>query len=95
LDYAQDIQNGVFANDERVPASSPFFEKDNLIEYFKKCPENYIVRSDPRRFLKQRCLYENVTGTECMAVSVEVSTRTTTISSLVQLLLFEFSDELT
>ncbi len=73
LDYAQDIQNGNFATDARVPDPSPIFEKSNLIEYFKKCPENYVVRSDPRRFLKQRCLYERVSGTECMAISVEVS----------------------
>ena len=76
LDYAHHLQQGDFTNDERAPSSSPIFERDALVEYFDKCPESYIVRSDPRRFLKQRGLYEKVTGTECMAVSVEVRNAT-------------------
>ena len=86
LDYAHHLQSGDFAKnvddngddgdnhaDDRTPLPNHIFEKEELLAYFEKCPETYIVRSDPRRFLKQRELYEEVTGTECMAVSVEVS----------------------
>ena len=47
-------------------------ERDGLIEYMKKCSENYITRSDPRRYLQQRMLFEKVSGTEGTAVHVEV-----------------------
>jgi len=73
LNYAQQLQSGVFLDDPRVPLPSPIFERDNILNYFNQCHENYIVRSDPRRFLRQLCLYEKVSGTECMAVAVEKS----------------------
>ena len=73
LDYAQQLQTGVFLDDPRVPLPSPIFERDNILNYFNQCHESYIVRSDPRRFLRQLSLYEKVSGTECMAVAVEVS----------------------
>lgn len=71
LDYAKQLQNGDFNNGSNVPPPSHIFEEENLIEYFQKCEETYLMRCSPRRFLKQRELYEKVTGTECMAVSVE------------------------
>jgi hypothetical protein len=72
LNYAKGLQNGDYDTDEDVPPPSPLFEEEALVEYFQKCDETYIMRSSPRRFLKQRELYEKVTGTECMAVSIEV-----------------------
>jgi hypothetical protein len=47
-------------------------ERQGLIDYMKKCSENYITRSDPRRYLQQRMLFERVSGTEGTAVHVEV-----------------------
>ncbi len=74
LDYAEKLQNGYLSHDEDgdIPEPSPFFEEAALIEYLQKCDESYILRSSPRRFLKQRELFERVSGTECMAVSIEV-----------------------
>ena len=72
LNYAKKLQNGDFNANANVPEPSHIFEEENLIEYFQKCEEMYLMRCSPRRFLKQRELYEKVTGTECMAVSVEV-----------------------
>lgn len=73
LDYAKRLQNGEFEMDEGVPTPSHIFEDKEMIEYFQKCEESYIMRSNPLRFLKQRELYEKVSGTECMAVSIEKS----------------------
>jgi hypothetical protein len=75
IDYAKKIQDGQFSADRLVPSSCDLFNLDELRIYFKKCPKTYIVRSEPRRFLKQRLLYEEVSGTECMAVSFEVRTK--------------------
>lgn len=72
LEYADQLQNGDFTEDKDAPLWSRIFEKGELIKYFQKCEETYIMRSSPRRFLKQKELYEKVTGTECMAVSIEV-----------------------
>jgi hypothetical protein len=38
----------------------------------EKCSESYIIRSDPRRFLSQFELFESVSGTENVSVSIEV-----------------------
>jgi len=73
LEYAKELQFGEHIMDEAAPVSSQMFEEEELINYFKKCDESYIMRSSPRRFLKQRELYEKVTGTECMSVSIEKS----------------------
>ena len=72
IEYARCLQNGEFEMDQDVPSPSSLFEKEALIKYFQKCEETYIMRCSPRRFLKQRELYEKVSGTECMAISIEV-----------------------
>ena len=63
MDYSKQLQNG----------DNNIFEESELIEYMQKCDESYVFHSSPRRFLKQRELYQMVSGTECMAVSIEVS----------------------
>jgi len=73
LEYAKALQSGEYSDDERNPEPSELFERDKLIDYLKQCSETYITRSDPRRFLKQRLLFEGVSGSEGMAVSVEES----------------------
>ena len=53
------------------PRPSPLFERQNLLDYFKRCSKSYIAKTDPRRFLRQRELFELVTGTEGSAIVVE------------------------
>ncbi|CAB9499861.1 Glutamate dehydrogenase 2 [Seminavis robusta] len=53
------------------PRPSPLFERESLLDYFKRCNKSYIAKTDPRRFLRQRELFELVTGTEGTAVVVE------------------------
>lgn len=55
------------------PRPSPFFERDQMIEYLGHCSKSYIEKTDPRRFLRQRELFEIVSGTEGTATLVEVS----------------------
>lgn len=55
---------------------SPLFNRVNIINYLHHCSETYVdalSRVDPRRFLKQMELFDTVSGTEGMAVFVEVS----------------------
>jgi glutamate dehydrogenase len=72
-EFARDLQDGYFLDDKSVCRPSKLFESEKLLEYFDKCSESYIVRSNPRRFLRQRELYEQVSGTEGMAISIDVS----------------------
>jgi hypothetical protein len=55
------------------PRPSPLFERQSLLDYFQRCSKSYIAKTDPRRFLRQRELFELVTGTEGTAVVVEDS----------------------
>ena len=55
------------------PRPSDLFERESLVDYFKRCSKSYIAKTDPRRFLRQRELFELVSGTEGTAVVVEDS----------------------
>ena len=68
LEYA----DAALASDVPDEIPEEILERDGLIDYMKKCSENYITRSDPRRYLQQRMLFERVSGTEGTSVHVEV-----------------------
>ena len=53
------------------PRPSPLFERESLLDYFKQCSKSYVAKTDPRRFLRQRELFELVSGTEGTAIVVE------------------------
>lgn len=75
LEYAKLLQQGEFVSDDRHPKPSPLFERESIINYLHNCSETYInalTRVDPRRFLKQMEIFDRVSGTEGMAVIVEV-----------------------
>lgn len=75
LDYAQEIQEGRYIADERHPKPSPLFTRVSILDYLHHCSETYVEalsRVDPRRFLRQMELFDTVSGTEGMAVFVEV-----------------------
>ena len=76
LDYARQVQLGQFLREDRHPKPSPLFERERIIDYLHNCNETYIhalTKVDPRRFLRQMELFDRVSGTEGMAVIVEVS----------------------
>lgn len=52
---------------------NPIFEPDALMQYMQKCSDNYlnIISRNPIRFLQQRLLFEQVSGTEGSAVNIE------------------------
>jgi hypothetical protein len=85
LDYATKVQLGQYVTDDRHPKPSPLFERERIIDYLHNCSETYInalTRADPRRFLRQMELFDRVSGTEGMAVIVEVSYRVVLVSLL-------------
>lgn len=69
LDYAEAVQRG------EVPqlAPSPLYEPAAMRAFLQRCTENYIraLASEPRRFLVQRALVDEVTGTEGTRVHIE------------------------
>lgn len=73
LKLAQSIQQGKYATSERHPKSSPIFDKENLLNYMSNCSESYLTLSNPRRFLLQRDLFDQVSGSEGVAVYIEES----------------------
>ncbi|KAL3776735.1 hypothetical protein HJC23_005396 [Cyclotella cryptica] len=77
LEYANQLMTGTLPPEDEFgrphPTPDDMFSKDNLIKHMEKCPESYIVRSDPRRFLTQMELFEVVSGSDNIAVSIEDS----------------------
>lgn len=58
------------------PKQNSIFARDRLIQHIEKCSESYIIRSDPRRFLSQFELFEKVSGSDNISVSIEVGRQT-------------------
>jgi len=69
LQYADGILSGQIENVNGLDLK--FLEREKVMDYLHKCGENYISRSDPARFFKQREMYESVSGTENVATSME------------------------
>jgi len=70
LALAQQVQAGTSSTDIEP---NPIFEQDALLQYLQKCSDNYlnIISRNPTRFLQQRLLFEQVSGTEGSAVNIE------------------------
>ncbi|KAL3797309.1 hypothetical protein ACHAW5_011305 [Stephanodiscus triporus] len=77
LDYAQQLSDGTLPPADEYgrpnPKPNKIFSRERLIQHMEKCTESYIIRSDPRRFLSQFELFESVSGTENVSVSIEDS----------------------
>lgn len=74
LDVAERIQRGELIHDPLYPKPAKYFEREPLLEYMKKCSFSYLShlsQSNPRRFLNQRKMFAEVSGTENMSLSVE------------------------
>ncbi|KAL7551486.1 hypothetical protein ACHAWF_014676 [Thalassiosira exigua] len=75
LEYAQQLMAGTLPPEDEYgrpnPKPNAIFARERLIEHMEKCSESYIVRSDPRRFLSQFELFEKVSGSDNISVSIE------------------------
>jgi glutamate dehydrogenase len=77
LDFALEVQDGQHSKPTEQGGlglhPNPVFEKQSLLPYLSKCSDNYlnIVSQYPERFLRQRLLYESVSGTEGCEVHIE------------------------
>ena len=76
LQYAEQLLEGTLPPEDEFgrpnPTMNPVFSRENLIRHMEKCSESYIIRSDPRRFLTQMELFDVVSGSDNVAVSIEV-----------------------
>ena len=72
LDYAQSVLADIEENKSGLELA--LLEQESLLNYLHRCGENYISTSNPLRFLKQRSLYESVSGTEGVSVHIEHAT---------------------
>ena len=76
LQYAEQLLEGTLPPEDEFgrpnPTTNPVFSRENLIRHMEKCSESYIIRSDPRRFLTQMELFDVVSGSDNVAVSIEV-----------------------
>jgi len=74
LKFAKEVRNGNHLT--QYPDLDPneaCFEESNLESYLSKCRDNYlkIISEHPERFLKQRLLFESVSGTEGCEARIE------------------------
>lgn len=76
MEYAQQLLDGTLPPTDEYgrpnPKPNSMFSRDRLIHHMERCKESYIIRSDPRRFLSQFELFERVSGSDNIAVSIEV-----------------------
>lgn len=74
LRFASDVRNGKYISEypDLIP-NEISFEESNLKSYLSKCRDNYlkIISEHPERFLRQRMLFESVSGTEGCEVHIE------------------------
>jgi len=70
LTMAKQVQN---ESSETDVAPNPVFEPEALLKFFKKCSDNYlnIISGNPKRFLRQRLMFDEVSGTEGCVVNIE------------------------
>ncbi|CAN0106830.1 unnamed protein product, partial [Ectocarpus sp. 12 AP-2014] len=70
-EYAASVQAGEWLDNEAHAKPGPMFEPEAMMEYLSRCDPEFVQHSHPRRFCKHRVLYEEVSGTESIAVDVE------------------------
>lgn len=73
LEMAADLKAQHEAGHDTDIEWSPLFEPEALQEFMARCPEEFVEHSRPRSFLRQRMLFEQVTGTENVAIHAEES----------------------
>ncbi|KAL7542946.1 hypothetical protein ACHAXR_012240 [Thalassiosira sp. AJA248-18] len=77
LEYAQQLMDGTLPPEDEYgrpnPQPNAMFSRERLIQHMEKCSESYIIRSDPRRLLSQFELFERVSGSDNVSVSIEDS----------------------
>jgi len=73
LEFARKVQVGEVSSEEMGFVPSEIFEREKMEEYLRQCSNNYIRigNDNPRRFLQQRQLFDNVSGTEGTAVYID------------------------
>lgn len=72
LEYAKKVLDGEIENSDDLDRN--LLERDSLIEYMNKCGEFYISKSNPHRFLQQRSMFEDISGTENVSVALSQAT---------------------
>jgi len=74
LQFASDVRNEKYLSEyPDLNPSEVCFEESNLQSYLSKCRDNYlkIICEHPERFLRQRMLFESVSGTEGCEARIE------------------------
>ncbi len=66
-ELAENVQMGMSAK----IAPSPLFERNELKKFISQCDRDYLKNSHASRFLRQRLLFDEVSGTEGVAVDIE------------------------
>jgi glutamate dehydrogenase len=75
LEYAQGVQSGRIV-DPQLDAGDPLLQHESLVEYLGRCRPTYVQigTTNPSRFLVQRLLFDQVSGTEGTAVHIGADT---------------------
>ena len=74
LQFASEVRNGTYLSEyPDLDPSEVCFEESSLQSYLGKCRDNYlkIICEHPERFLRQRLLFESVSGTEGCQANIE------------------------
>lgn len=69
--YIEEIKRGEHSHDVNAPVYSEIFEPKAIQEYIQRLSPSYVETTEPRRFLNQRILYEQVRGTDSTSIHIE------------------------
>lgn len=76
LQFAKEVRQGdTLTKYPDLDPNEACFEETNLKAYLSKCRDNYlkIICEHPERCLRQRMLFESVSGTECCEARIELA----------------------
>lgn len=86
VDYIEELRSGKYADDPTVPKySNELFGDAAMAAYLKLCTPSYAQRSNPRRFLIQKTMYDQVRGTDATSVHIEPYLSSTSDASWVSI----------
>ena len=76
LEYAQQLMDETLPPTDEYgrlnPKPNEIFSWEQLAQHIEKCSKSYIIWSHPKKFLSQFELFERVSGSNNISVSIEV-----------------------
>lgn len=71
LEYCTELNAGKYLDSDQHCKPNPMFEAESMLEYLKKCTAPYVQRSNVRRLVRQREMYNEVVDKDAVSICIE------------------------